>query len=61
MNKHNITTRRYPRTMNEAFGPYTHEQFDEPKLCRQCDLWAVMAIATIMFIAAYGLLLYFTS
>lgn len=26
----NITTKRYPRTLEQAFGPYTSHQFDEP-------------------------------
>lgn len=26
-----MQTRKYPRTLNEAFGPYCSNQIDEPK------------------------------
>ena len=31
-----MNTRRHPRTLNEAFGPYTSTQIEEPRPARMC-------------------------
>ena len=37
------TTRKHPRTLQEAFGPYTNSKIDEPKRCLFADLKAQWA------------------
>ena len=41
----NHTTRRHPRSLNEAFGPYTSHLISEKK---QFDDWSGVWIAVVM-------------
>lgn len=50
----NNSTRRYPRTMQEAFGPYTsHSLIEMPSKpdLRGIGIFAIVALVTILFIA----------
>jgi hypothetical protein len=44
-----MQTRKYPRTMQEAFGPYTSYRIDEPRETGySAAWWAAIAIAAIV-------------
>lgn len=52
-----MNTRRYPRTLNEAFGPYTSRDFDEPmhwadKVVTVASAIAGVALVAIMVVGA---------
>lgn len=52
------TTRRYPRTMQEAFGPYTGRELYEPPDPRRERLNALAAfLVTLGAMAAAGVVL----
>jgi hypothetical protein len=43
-----MTTKKHPRTLQEAFGPYTSEYvYDEDDECISWWWWAVWAVLTI--------------
>lgn len=47
-------TRRYPRTLQQAFGPYTSRQIDEPEFVWspvRIALTATYALAIIVLVA----------
>ncbi len=44
-----MNTRKYPRTLNEAFGPYTSREFNEP---REYSRGFVLAYAVTVALAA---------
>lgn len=48
-----MNTRRYPRTLQEAFGPYTSNHIEEPKERRYQDwaVWAVVAFFVSLVLA----------
>jgi len=45
MNDRRLNTRRYPRTMNEAFGPYAGTRYHKPK--RENPLWWVLGLCLL--------------
>ena len=45
MTDNRLHTRRYPRTMNEAFGPYAGTRYHAPK--RENPLWWVLGLAMV--------------
>lgn len=52
-----MNTRRYPRTLNEAFGPYTSRDFVEPmhwadKVVTVASAIACVALVAIMVVGA---------
>ena len=46
-----MNTRRYPRTMNEAFGPYTSKEFVEPMHWADKVVTTASAIAGVVLVA----------
>ena len=50
-----VNTRRYPRTMQEAFGPYTSRELHEPDSDNEGLVWwaimAALCIAAALVIA----------
>ena len=50
------TTRRYSRTMQEAFGPYTSNRIDEPRDTGYSAAWwcAVAVIAIVTGLIVWG-------
>lgn len=52
-----MNTRRYPRTMQEAFGPYTsHKVEPMPPPRRPLSLWQIIYIPTLVAVIAWALL-----
>ena len=52
----NRTTRRHPRTLVEAFGPYTTPTIDVPhRTIPACD-WALYAVAGIAVVVLWWVL-----
>lgn len=52
----NDTPRRYPRTMQEAFGPYVNHHIDEP-----CHLRPARSVAvSVILCAALAAILWLT-
>ena len=52
-----MNTRRYPRTMQEAFGPYTsHEVEPMPTPRRPRSLWQIVYIPTLVAVITWALL-----
>jgi hypothetical protein len=50
-------TRRYPRTLQEAFGPYTTSQIYEPsEPMATCDKWIVGLGMTVMLVLLAAIL-----
>lgn len=55
-----MNTRRHPRTLNEAFGPYTSHQIEEPRPARMCrqdkaiTAFCLAVLAGVIAAAALG-------
>jgi len=47
MNDNRLHTRRYPRTMNEAFGPYAGTRYHAPPTKRESPLWWLAGIVLV--------------
>lgn len=52
--KERMNTRKYPRTLNEAFGPYTSREFNEPREYSRGFIvaYAVTAVMALLVIGA---------
>lgn len=46
------TTRRHPRTMQEAFGPYTDHRIHEPVQRRPLTIWQLIYIPVLVGVVA---------
>jgi hypothetical protein len=42
---------KHPRTLNEAFGPYTSTEFDEPPADYPLSWWALMVAIALVTVA----------
>lgn len=49
-----MNTRKYPRTMSEAFGPYTSYTIEEQRADYSAGWWAWMAVCAILTLVAIG-------
>lgn len=61
MNQLNETTRRYPRTLNEAFGPYADQtpllvKYDEAAFQREDMIVIIACTIASIFMAIIGYL-----
>lgn len=45
-----MNTRRYPRTMQEAFGPYTSSKIEEPRSPLEVHEWALYVTAVLCLV-----------
>lgn len=50
-----MNTRKYPRTMREAFGPYTSNELQEPKSPHDWQDTVVYVGSAIAFLAVLAL------
>lgn len=46
-----MNTRRYPRTLQEAFGPHTSVRIEEPRDPNERTHWVLYALAVIAVLA----------
>ena len=46
-----MNTRRHPRTMQEAFGPYTDSTIYEPSVSYPWTWWALVAACALVGVA----------
>ena len=49
-----MNLRKYPRTLNEAFGPYTSKEFYEPRQYSGAWWAAMIVIALVTVLLIWG-------
>jgi hypothetical protein len=48
---------KYPRTLNEAFGPYTHEYIYDDDPAESWTFWLAIGVTILLAILIIGLLI----